>query len=377
MDRMNGYVYFYRSKCQSYNDDIESYFQTADGHKVPVYKNYRNSIKKGWSYFDALNILHYLIINKLATEQNKEFFKACINSRTITKPLNEINDYVLHTSQSHNIFIENNTTSMPIIKPTSKEISNLIDNYTKQHKLMFSKLKTFHCKNLLKKGNTILEIGFVSGGYSIFAFEKLGFSASGIDNCYDGLIGQYKTPFYVKESLNSDVDFVFDDITQRTKYDDETFDIVYSTSVLEHIKDLDKAFIEMYRILKKGGLMIHNYNPFFSPNGGHALGITDAPWGHIRMSHSDYKKYIHETRPNEAELAIDWIDNALNKITINQMQKSLAENNFNIVMWQESAASKFHIDFLNHTILSEVYINYPHVTLSDMISQNIFFAAEK
>lgn len=46
---------------------------------------------------------------------------------------------------------------------------------------------------------------------------------------------------------------------------DESFDIVYSISALEHVKDLG-AFIEMSaRYLKKGGLMVHRYDL------GHAL----------------------------------------------------------------------------------------------------------
>lgn len=37
----------------------------------------------------------------------------------------------------------------------------------------------------------------------------------------------------------------------------DSSDIIVSISVLEHIKDLEKAFREMHRVLKPGGLMIH------------------------------------------------------------------------------------------------------------------------
>lgn len=37
----------------------------------------------------------------------------------------------------------------------------------------------------------------------------------------------------------------------------ESVDIIYSCAVLEHVKDLESCFLEMTRVLKKGGLMNH------------------------------------------------------------------------------------------------------------------------
>ena len=30
--------------------------------------------------------------------------------------------------------------------------------------------------------------------------------------------------------------------------------------------------------------MIHSYDPYFHPSGGHAIGILDSPWGHLRLT---------------------------------------------------------------------------------------------
>jgi SAM-dependent methyltransferase len=42
------------------------------------------------------------------------------------------------------------------------------------------------------------------------------------------------------------------------KFEDSSFDIILSSNVLEHIDDLPKAFTEMKRVLKPGGVMIHS-----------------------------------------------------------------------------------------------------------------------
>jgi len=42
-------------------------------------------------------------------------------------------------------------------------------------------------------------------------------------------------------------------------FDSESFDLIIATSVLEHVKDLDSAFIELKRVLKKDGTLIIGY----------------------------------------------------------------------------------------------------------------------
>src|SRR5262249_54822335 len=40
-------------------------------------------------------------------------------------------------------------------------------------------------------------------------------------------------------------------------FEEETFDIVYSSNALEHVEELDKLFNEMKRVLKRQGIMLH------------------------------------------------------------------------------------------------------------------------
>ncbi|PBQ31498.1 hypothetical protein CNR22_06875 [Sphingobacteriaceae bacterium] len=43
---------------------------------------------------------------------------------------------------------------------------------------------------------------------------------------------------------------------QNLPFEDESFDIVYMNAVLEHVPDVSKAFKEVARVLKKGGIFI-------------------------------------------------------------------------------------------------------------------------
>lgn len=365
LKKMNGYISFYTSSYKNYEDEIESYFDRLDGTKLPIYKHYRYYVKKGWTYFDSLNILNNFIQTNKSQLGIKTYFHETIGNRTISKPITEIHQFIQ----------KNNLSSTSILK--KNDVKSLIKLYKQQHVLLFSKIKILTQIDLINSPKTILEIGFISGGHSVFAYEELGLEAYAIDNCYDGLVDQYDKPFHIQNMLDSNVNFSFQDITDKTTFKDEMFDIIYSSSVLEHIKDIEKAFQEMYRILKKGGVIIHNYNPFFSPNGGHALGIIDCPWGHLRMELQDYAKYLTNYRPFESEWAIPWIHNALNRYSIAQMQKSIIKQGYNILIWQESAAPKDQINLLNHEVLSDIYNYHENITLSDLISENIFFVAKK
>ena len=85
----------------------------------------------------------------------------------------------------------------------------------------------------------------------------------------------------LEKNIGSSAKFAVGDITKHTEFPDKTFSFVNSVAVLEHIFDLPSAFTEMSRILKDDGLMIHSYDPYFHPAGGHALGILDNPWNHF------------------------------------------------------------------------------------------------
>ena len=61
-----------------------------------------------------------------------------------------------------------------------------------------------------------------------------------------------------------------------------TFDVVVSNSVLEHVRDIDGALLEIHRVLKPGGASLHFFPPMGKPIEPHVFvplgGLLRAPW---------------------------------------------------------------------------------------------------
>lgn len=77
---------------------------------------------------------------------------------------------------------------------------------------------------------------------------------------------------------------------RELNFPDKEFDIVYSSSVFEHIDGVDKAASEIARVLKPSGKAWLNIHLFPSVSGGHILSWRDPshppdsppPWDHLR-----------------------------------------------------------------------------------------------
>lgn len=91
-----------------------------------------------------------------------------------------------------------------------------------------------------KKDIEILEIGGRNGFQAQIISEE-GFNVTSID-----INPIYPQIYPVKEG----------DIT-NLEFQDDTFDIIYSSNMLQEISDIEKAFLEMKRVLKKDGMIIH------------------------------------------------------------------------------------------------------------------------
>jgi SAM-dependent methyltransferase len=57
----------------------------------------------------------------------------------------------------------------------------------------------------------------------------------------------------------------------------ETFDVVFSSNVLEHVADPERFIKESIRVTKPGGIVYISYTVWLSPNGGHET----SPWHFI------------------------------------------------------------------------------------------------
>lgn len=97
----------------------------------------------------------------------------------------------------------------------------------------------------MKKGDKFLDIGCGRGEFTK-GFKDLGLDVSGIDREK----GDQEMLESIDVSLSNDLE------NNAFPFEDNSFDIVFSKSVIEHFRTPDNFIKEIYRILKPGGRII-------------------------------------------------------------------------------------------------------------------------
>ena len=171
------------------------------------------------------------------------------------------------------------------------------------------------------------------------------------------------------------VEFIEDDIT-ASGLEPASFDVIASFEVLEHVQQPEVAFASMARLLRPGGLMYHDYNPFFSSNGGHSLVTLDVPWGHARLGPPDVERYLREIRPAEAEQALRFYRESLNRMTLADLRAAVAGANLELlalVPWFDRSL----LPGVPPDAVDEVRRNYPTATLDDLLATFVTVVARR
>ncbi|HEV7604427.1 MAG TPA: methyltransferase domain-containing protein [Candidatus Limnocylindrales bacterium] len=171
------------------------------------------------------------------------------------------------------------------------------------------------------------------------------------------------------------VTFVEDDITSST-LPAGSFDAIVSFEVLEHVADPDAAFAGMARLLRPGGLLYHDYNPFFSINGGHSPCTLDFAWGHARLDAEDFERYLRELRPSEIEQALRFYGQNLNRMTLADLREAVTGAGLELIAvnpWSDRAL----VPRLESEVLGEVRRSYPTATIEDLLSTFVSIVARR
>jgi ubiquinone/menaquinone biosynthesis C-methylase UbiE len=114
---------------------------------------------------------------------------------------------------------------------------------------------------------------------------------------------------------------------------DESFDIVLSWSVFEHVSNPVAVLSEMRRILRPGGFMFLQIWPlYFSQRGSHLWNWNPLGWEHLTRDHQEVKNEVAEKlKDNEDLLNATNIDfDTLNRITLDDLQRSISTAGFKI-----------------------------------------------
>jgi len=190
----------------------------------------------------------------------------------------------------------------------------------------FIKLEEFKNKN-------ILEVGCWGGWKSVYIAEKYGADVCWID-LNDTFLKQAnekavdkkvvdKIRFYKEDALN-------------TSFEDDKFDIIILSDVIEHIPNTKKMFLECYRILKKWWYILFDFAPYYHYFWHHLWDTIQIPWLHVFTTESFriklYKKSVMWRLDEEKRIALRiWVEwwkesfTYLNKITRKDFESIINE----------------------------------------------------
>jgi SAM-dependent methyltransferase len=91
---------------------------------------------------------------------------------------------------------------------------------------------------------SMLDLGCDAGGRTQWIAKQLGAR---------GAHGLEIAPERAKIAASRGIEVAVGDLSQRFPYDDESFDLVVSNQVIEHVVDTDNFVREAFRVVKRGG----------------------------------------------------------------------------------------------------------------------------
>jgi SAM-dependent methyltransferase len=116
---------------------------------------------------------------------------------------------------------------------------------------------------------------------------------------------------------------------------DDSFDVAMSRSAIEHIRPVEKAFAEVARVVRQGGLIYLSTDPYFSPRGCHKTGVVDIPWAHARLSPEEYRRFVTEREGRDWALKRCRRLETLNPYTIRRWREIIEAGPFEVLEWNE------------------------------------------
>ncbi|UCE92273.1 MAG: class I SAM-dependent methyltransferase [Methanobacteriota archaeon] len=164
------------------------------------------------------------------------------------------------------------------------------------------------------------------------------------------------------------------DVTEMEK--DSAYDLIVSWETLEHIADPAWAMARMYRALRPGGLSFHEYNPFYSLEGGHSLCTLDFPYGHARLSEADFERYVRRYRERELGVSMNFYRRCLNRMTIRDLNDFCFDAGFEILAlcpWNDDECLRL----IDRDVLNQCRKLKPNLMINDLLSGRVWVLMRK
>jgi len=120
----------------------------------------------------------------------------------------------------------------------------------------------------------------------------------------------------------------------RLAFPDDTFDIVWSRTALEHVRPLTASLAEIARVLRPGGLAYHAIDPYFWARGCHRKGVVDIPWAHARLTPAEIERFHAEDHSKARAARLRSYLEGLNQLTCAGWKAALVRAGLELIDWK-------------------------------------------
>ena len=120
-------------------------------------------------------------------------------------------------------------------------------------------------------GKRLLEVGSGVGVTVAVARRDMGIEAFGIEPGDEEFEGTLKVSWDLLRAAGVDPDVIRYGVGEAIPFEDQSFDLVYTTNVLEHVDDPARVVSEIVRVLKPGGyaqITVPNYGSWWEGHYG-------------------------------------------------------------------------------------------------------------
>jgi ubiquinone/menaquinone biosynthesis C-methylase UbiE len=114
------------------------------------------------------------------------------------------------------------------------------------------------------RGSKLLEIGSGVGTNLVVWIKDYGVDAYGVEPASVGFDAAFRASHILLAANGIDPARVIDAVGENLPFPDNSFDLVYSGNVLEHVQNPEKVLDEAIRVLKPGGVLHMEFPNFLS-----------------------------------------------------------------------------------------------------------------
>ncbi len=195
------------------------------------------------------------------------------------------------------------------------------------------------------QGKVVLDYGCGIGGKTIYYATRGAKLAIGVDFYRDHRIA-------VDYARTRNLPLQFHHLQKEhhaIDLEDESVDVIVSSSVFEHLADVAGTLKELRRILKPGGLLLNRWNPYRTRHGSHLNGALGVPFAHLLFPERDIlavcsvefsRRFPGSVRPETRdkysinEFLREKYDLDLNFLSVKQMRKIIPGAGFDILRYR-------------------------------------------